>query len=78
MHTGWNGQTYNTGGICSYKTKNSFGCDSTVALELTLNHSDSNRVQIETLTFICLEWKNLYPEWCVHTGHKSIPGYVTV
>jgi hypothetical protein len=44
----WNGQTYTTGGVYTYSTLNSNGCDSVATLNLTINniYSITNTVNI--------------------------------
>jgi hypothetical protein len=42
----WNGLTYTESGIYTFSTINSFGCDSTVTLNLTINNSTSSSTDI--------------------------------
>lgn len=44
----WNGQTYTTTGTYAFKGVNTAGCDSYDTLELTIKHSTSNDIFIDT------------------------------
>ena len=68
--TDGNGETYTTSGEYTFNTLTVAGCDSTVTLALTINHSVD--VNIETTAMGSYEWHGaLYTESGVYTWHGT-------